>query len=166
VHTVYLVSVYLHIVAVIVWLGGAAFLALVVVPVVRRGELGPLAGTLIQQAGLRFRTVGWVCLSVILVTGLFNLHQRGLLERVLDADFYRSRYGLLVAYKLALMGLVLGLSALHDFWLGPRAGELMQSAPAAAQTARLRRAASWFGRVNGLLGLLLALVGVLLVRGC
>ena len=45
---VYLLSVWLHIMAAIVWVGGTIFLVVVLVPAIRRPEFGGIASALIR----------------------------------------------------------------------------------------------------------------------
>jgi putative copper export protein len=143
-----------------------AFLALVVVPVVRRPPFRENAPALFHAAGLKFRTVGWVCLALFVLSGLFNLHVRaGGWAAVFAAPFWQGAFGQTLAVKLALFGLILILSGVHDFYIGPRARRLWQQHPDAAGATRLRRRASWFGRLNLLLGLIVVYLAVGMVRG-
>ena len=165
-HTAYVVSVWLHIVAAAFWVGGMLFLVLVVVPWVRHADRRTAVGML-RDTGRRFRNLAWVSFAVLLVTGSFNLWVRGVrLEDLGRADWLSSPFGHAVVIKLAVFAVVIALSALHDFVLGPRATQAAERDPRAADTERLRRAASYVGRANLLLGLLLFFVGVTLVRGC
>ncbi|HEX6062573.1 MAG TPA: DUF4149 domain-containing protein, partial [Longimicrobiales bacterium] len=76
----YLLNVTLHIFAALIWLGGMFFLALVGAPALRTVESPHLRAQLFKIIGERFRTVGWVCIAVLLITGLLNLHFRGFLS--------------------------------------------------------------------------------------
>lgn len=58
-HTIYLLSVWLHIIAAMIWVGGICFLAFALVPVLHKPEHRRQALTLIQETGRRFRNVGW-----------------------------------------------------------------------------------------------------------
>ena len=73
----YLFSVWLHILAATVWVGGMAFFMLVLVPLARSPAVGKNAGALLHWIGVRFRAVGWASLAVLVVTGSFNLYARG-----------------------------------------------------------------------------------------
>lgn len=75
-HALYLLSVWVHILAATVWLGGMLFLVLVVVPWLRKGG-GTDAAVFLRETGERFRSVGWGCFFVLLITGTFNLWFRG-----------------------------------------------------------------------------------------
>jgi putative copper resistance protein D len=162
----YLFSVWLHLIAAMVWIGGMVFLAAVVVPVLRRPEHRALLIPLISQTGKRFRWVGWVCLGVLVATGIFNLTSHGFgWEQVWSGRLFMGGFGQTLEIKLVLVGVVLILSVIHDFFVGPRATAVGQSAPGSAEAIRLRRQASWIGRVNLLISLIIVALGVLLVRG-
>src|SRR5262249_24988412 len=67
---------FLHVAAALTWVGGMLFVALVLVPVTRRLEDAMLRRHLMHEAGLRFRTVGWIAMGVLVATGLVNVWQR------------------------------------------------------------------------------------------
>lgn len=161
----YVLSVWLHILSATVWMGGMFFLVLVVVPWLRRGGRVE-AGVFLRETGERFRNVGWSCFAVSVLTGTFNLWVRG----VRLADFARSEwllspFGKTVLVKLGCFAVVLAVSAVHDFVLGPRATRLIASAPDSPAAQRARRHASLLGRANVLLARVLVAAGVMLVRG-
>lgn len=162
----YLFTVWLHLLAASVWIGGMAFLALVLVPLVRRPENRGVAAALFHRTGVRFRTVGWVCLGLLVLTGAFQLAVRGYdWGDLVSGRLWEGPSGRILALKLLLVAVVLGLSVVHDFAIGPRATALWQADPASPQARRLRRQASWIGRLNLLLALGAVALGVMLVRG-
>jgi hypothetical protein len=57
---------------------------------------------------------------------------------------------------------MVGVSAIHDFGLGPRAGA---AAPGSAKALALRTRAAWVARLNTLLGVMLVIAAVRLARG-
>jgi len=122
------------------------FIALVLVPSARRLPDHTLRSRLIQETGRRFRTIGWLALGGLVVTGLLNLWMHPVL-------LSSSRFH----WKLGLVVLALILSAFHDFVLGPRAG-----APGADPSARVR--ASWVARINVLVVLVIVALGLSLFR--
>jgi uncharacterized membrane protein len=162
--------VFLHLLAAIIWIGGMFFLALVLVPVLR-GETQERRSALLGAAGVRFRTVGWVCLVTLLVTGVFNLKNRGFSwGTVFSGDVFTGtdRFGHILAGKLLLLGLVLAVSAFHDFRLGPASIQAARTRDTGGDPARaetLRRRASLLGRLNALLALMIVFLAVALVRG-
>lgn len=135
---------FLHVLAAIIWIGGMLFVALVLVPVIRAQADPGLRARLFHQAGVRFRAVGWAALLLLLVTGLANLWMRPYLLTL-------SRF----QWKLGLVVVALALSVLHDFVLGPRAG-----APGADPSMRVW--ATWTARLNVLVVLLVAVLGLAL----
>jgi uncharacterized membrane protein len=137
---------WLHVLAAITWIGGMLFIALVLVPSARRLEDPTLRTRLIQETGRRFRTIGWLALGGLVVTGLLNLWMHPVL---LSSPRFH--------WKLGLVVLALILSAFHDFVLGPRAG-----APGADPSARVR--ASWVARINVLVVLVIVALGLSLFR--
>lgn len=163
--TLYLVSVWAHILAATVWVGGMLFLVLVVVPWLRAGNQAS-AGAFLRETGRRFRTVGWACFGILLITGTFSLWMRGVrLGDFARADWLVSPFGKIVVAKVVLFGIVLLVSAVHDFVIGPRATVAIQRDPRSPEAMSLRRLASLLGRANALLALIIVLVAVMLVRG-
>jgi copper resistance protein D len=135
---------FVHLLAVVTWVGGMLFIALVLVPITRRLDDVALRTRLVQDTGRRFRTVGWIALGLIVATGLGNLVLR---PELLGAPRFHAKLGLVV--------LALALGAVHDFVLGPRAGR-----SGAAPSARVR--ASWIARVNVLIALAIVAFGLAL----
>jgi uncharacterized membrane protein len=133
---------WVHVVSAITWVGGMLFIALVLVPTSRALGDATLRTRLIQDSGQRFRTVAWIALAILILTGLLNLWLQPFL-------FRSPRF----QGKLGLVGMALILSALHDFVLGPRAG-----LPGADPSVRLR--ASWVARLNVLVALAIVLLGL------
>jgi copper resistance protein D len=163
-HVVYLVSVWLHILAATVWIGGMGFIVLVVVPWLRRG--GGNAGAFLRETGVRFRAVGWVCFAILLVTGSYNLWARGVRPgSFLDPDWLTSPFGKTLLVKLAAFAVVLVVSAVHDFGVGPRATVAIERDPRSPEAEALRKRASKLGRANAILALVLVAAAVMLVRG-
>lgn len=162
--TLYLLNVTIHVLAALVWLGGMWFLALVGAPVLRRLEPAALRARIFTELGRAFRGVGWTAIGVLLVTGALNLHFAGVLRggRPWSAELWSSAYGRALAWKLAAVAVMVALSAVHDFVLGPRASRLE---PGSAAALRARSRAAWVARVNALVGLALVYFAVRVARG-
>ncbi len=159
----YYVSVTIHILAAMLWLGGMLFLAAVAAPELRLVD-AELRRLLYQRLGERFRTIGWICIAVLVATGVLNLDYRGFLAMSVlgNAAFWSTPFGRALALKLSMVGLMIVASALHDFWLGPAAGRV----PAGSADAQRRnRLASWLARVNALAGVVLVYAAARLARG-
>jgi uncharacterized membrane protein len=161
----YLANVTVHVLAAMLWLGGMLFLGVVGAPVLRAVEPPALRQQLFQLLGLRFRTVGWWAIAVLVATGIVNLFYRGWLhwDGVLgSASFWRTAVGHALAGKLVAVAMMLGVSAVHDFVLGPLAGT---AAPGSPRALTLRRRAALLARANALLGVLVVVAAVRLARG-
>lgn len=165
-HVFYLISVWLHIMAAVVWVGGTIFLVIVLVPAIRRPQFAGVASALIRFAALRFRWVGWVCFCVFVFTGIVNLAARGIgWQELQEAVFWQGSFGRTLAIKLIIVAAILTISGFHDLFLGPRAAAAWESDAASAETLRLRRQAVQLGRLNLLLALAAIILGTMLVRG-
>lgn len=159
--------VFVHLVAALVWIGGMLFVAFVLVPVLRR-EPSHLRTALLDRVGRRFRSVGWLALGILLVTGVWNLRNRGLpWDIILSGDLFAGRFGRILLVKLLLVLMTLVLSGVHDWVLGPASTRLAQqdSPDVQARAERLRRGASWVARLNALVALAIVFLAVALVRG-
>lgn len=152
-HQLYVLSVWIHILAMATWLGGMVFLAVVVLPVLRRGPEHQL-GAFMAQAAPRLRAVGWTCLALLGITGFAQL---GLRHHLWSQG--------LPLLKIVVFSTIVLLSLVHDFWLGPMAAEALRQAPRELSTLKLRRLALSMGRITALLGVLAFTIGVSLVRG-
>ena len=133
---------WIHVLSVIAWVGGMLFIALVLVPATRALDDARIRTRLIEESGRRFRTIGWIALGLLVVTGLLNLWFQ---PSLLGAPRFH--------WKLGLVVLALILGTLHDWILGPRAGR-----PGADPSVRLR--ASWIARVNVVVALSIVLLGL------
>lgn len=161
----YWTSVTVHVLAAMLWLGGMLFLGIVGAPVLRAVEPPSLRQQLFHALGTRFRSIGWGAIAILVVTGVVNLHYRGLLrwDRVLgEAAFWTSPLGHALGGKLAAVTVMLIIGAVHDFVLGPAAGRAPAGSP---QALHLRRRAGSLARINALVGFLLVIVAVRLARG-
>jgi uncharacterized membrane protein len=160
----YLVNVTVHVLAALVWLGGMFFLALVGAPVLRQVEDHALRARLVAELGLRFRSVGWACIAVLVVTGVLNLYFRGLLSAagVGSPGFWASQYGHSLAWKLGAVAAMLTVSAVHDFVDGPAAS---RARPGSEEARRLRKRAALLARLNAVLGVVAVVAAVRLARG-
>jgi putative copper export protein len=158
-----LLSETLHALAAMLWLGGAFFLAIVGAPVLARragvpprGALSPARRALPCGRMDRHRSARHL--------GLANLAFRGVLDAdtLSSAGFWQGRYGRTLAWKLAIVSVMVALAALHDFVIGPRASRLGADSPEARVA---RRRAAWLARLNAVLGVALVAVAVRLARG-
>ncbi len=164
---VHYINIFLHILAALVWVGGLFFVVLVLRPVVGKLEPQSLQGKLYDLIGRQFRRIGWIALTILIITGLLNLHFRGVgMDQLASATFWRSGWGALLAVKLSLVAIVLVFSYLHDFRLAPALTQKLQDPSISGEAIhRLRKQVSWLARINGLLVMVIIALAMLLARG-
>lgn len=158
--SLYAFSVFVHVLAAMVWVGGMLFLGLVAAPVLRRVDSALRSGIFLG-VGRRFRVVGWICIGLLVATGITNLAilQIDPLRNV--AFMLTSPFGHLLLAKLILVLAAIALSALHDFVWGPRA---FAGGADPADMERHRRRAIAVARLNSLLVLVIVFLSVNLRR--
>jgi copper resistance protein D len=162
--SLYHLNVTLHLLAALFWLGGMMFLGLVGARVLRQVEPAALRAELFHRIGVAFRNAGWAAIGVLVVTGLMNLYFRGMLrlDLLTSPAFWSTPYGTALGWKLVTVGLMTGISAVHDFVDGPRASRAVAGSP---ESLRLRKRAAWLARINVLVGVVLVYAAVRLARG-
>lgn len=160
----YYINVTTHVFAALLWLGGMFFLAVVGAPVLRRVEPAALRAALFRQLGEQFRLVGWISLAVLIVTGFLNLHFRGVLntDALGSGEFWGSRYGTALAWKLGAVTAMLVIQAIHDFRHGPAASRLKPDSP---DMLAARKRAALLARLSAVLGVIVVIAAVRLARG-
>ena len=152
-----LVPIWLHVLGVVVWVGGLAWQAHVLAPLARRGE-----GRLFAEAARRARPVTWTAIAIVALTGFYNVTQLGALEQVM-----RSGAGLALAGKFMLVLLAVALAAQRDFAHVPRLVRATTGAPAAGEDdpTSVLRAIAWLDRVTLVLAIAIIYLGLFVSRG-
>ena len=158
-------SIFIHTLSAIVWAGGVIFLAVVMVPLSRQLQDPPGIGIrILQSTARRFRLVAWVSLLILIVSGIWVLEERGISFPDVftrDGPFFDA-----LRIKVVLVIVVIVLSVLHDFILGPRLARKLEATNLSIETAtavqRQRVAVSWLARLNLLLALAIVAFGTIL----
>ena len=172
----YQAAVFIHLASAIVWIGGSLFLALVLLPVLRKiaaqsaqGEsnVGLPPGVL-GSVARRFRWMSWLCIVLLVATGFHILPSR---YGIGFNDFFTlgGHFVGTLQIKVALVAVVIWLSFMHDFLLGPYVNRLLEAVQSGAEPHRrlglLRRTLIWMARVNVLLMVAIVVVAVTMTRG-
>jgi uncharacterized membrane protein len=105
VRIVTLLALWVHVLGIVVWLGGVLYQAHILMPMARRGGAATFA-----EAVRRQRPIAWPALALVILTGLYNVTRLGPLDRVMQ-----SGAGLLLAGKFMLVLLVIAIAAQRDF---------------------------------------------------
>ncbi len=145
--TVYYISVFIHIVSACIWFGGMFSLIMFFLPL--RKEKYFL--DVIQKAGNQLRFVAWIILPLLFITGFFNLHYRGF-----DFSFSQT-YNKIIWLKIILFFIIILISAIHDFYLGPKS--------IATRNEKLIKYSRIIGNINFILALIMIILGIVIVRG-
>ena len=162
----YHLSLLIHITSAMFWMGGMLFFVAIIIPVSRHKIYAGFRGDLVNRVGRRFSRYSWVAFGLLIVTGITNLLTKGYSAGdLVTGRFWQSGYGSTLHTKLHFFLLMLILSAVHDFYLGPKATRLMSEEPGAARTGRLRKTAGWIGRINLVLGFVIVYYALSLGRG-
>ncbi|MGH6986932.1 MAG: DUF4149 domain-containing protein [Caulobacteraceae bacterium] len=78
----------LHVVAVVVWIGGVALVTTVVLPALRKGDFGEDRRTAFQAIERRFSWQARTAAVVVLASGLYMVARENLWSRYRSADFW------------------------------------------------------------------------------
>jgi uncharacterized membrane protein len=161
--TAYYLTVTAHVLSAFIWLGGMIAFA-ILAPALRAVDDAGTRQRIFHVLGERFRTVGWICIGVLVATGVVQLNMRGWWGAAFwgVAGFWGTNLGRAFAGKLITVTIMLVVQAVHDFWLGPRAGEVKAGSE---EALTLRRRAALLARANAFIGLVLIYFAVRLARG-
>jgi len=149
--TTSLVSVWLHLLGVVVWIGGLMYQAHVLIPAVRRNRDAALTDML-----RRGRRVTWVAIALVVLTGLYNVTLLGPLDRVLQ-----SGAALLLALKFMLVLAAVAVAGQRDFAQVPR---LARTVAAGDDPNSALSAIAWMDRVVLLLAVVIVYLGLAVSR--
>ena len=146
-----LLVLWLHLLAVVVWVGGLMYQAHVLLPAARRGASGSCA-----EAAAGARPVAWTAIALVVLTGFYNVTRLGPLGRVME-----SGAGLLLAGKFTLVIVLVALAAQRDFTQVPR---LRRALAEGADPGPALSAIAWLDRISLALALVVIYLGLALSR--
>ena len=141
---------WIHLIAVIAWIGGTLFVLFVLRPVMGRSGILSQSDQFLKRMDGRFRTIRWNSIIIILVTGFLNLIYEGGTERL------ESSWGVVLMIKILLSAIAMGLTGINDFVLNPRS--------VLASPEQPTRSSKWLGDVVLVLTLLVLFMAVYLSR--
>lgn len=157
----YQINVIIHVLAAFVWVGGVLFIGIVAVPSTKKLN-DELRRKLLDDMGRRFRPIGWTALALLVATGIYLMWFWGAtVENILDLSFFEHGHGRPLGYKLLLVAAMIAVSAVHDFWLGPRATRPDRSDE---EIERDRRWAAVLGRITAALVLGIVIFALFVAR--
>jgi uncharacterized membrane protein len=142
-----LLALWLHLLGVVVWLGGVLYQAHILMPMARRTSAATFA-----DAARRQRPVGWAALALVVLTGFYNVTQLGPVERVMG-----SGAGLLLAGKFILVLIVVAVAGQRDFTQFVRLQLALQTND---DTSPSLRAIAWLDRITIVLAVIIMYLGL------
>jgi uncharacterized membrane protein len=129
------INPWLHILAATIWVGPQFFLFIAAVPAVRTIEDARQRAQVMRVITTRFGYLGWGALAVLVITGIGNMYEQDI---DLDVLFDRN-WGTIFQVKMTLLIVVVLLTAVHSFVIGPRMLRMQESVADEAQLASMRR---------------------------
>ncbi len=146
-----------------VWVGGTIFYVIVVISVVRLPEFSEVRLPLIQKTALQFRKISYYLFVIFFISGMFLLSYKGYLNFDSNLEFWTQGVGRMISIKVILFFLLLFSSLYHDFFTGPRT--FLYAKTNHQLYEKFRKRSALFGKVNLLISILIAILGILISRG-
>lgn len=143
---------WLHMLATVVWLGGLATLALLVLPAAASSLDPPRYAALLEGIQKRLDPLGWLCLAVLLATGMFQMSASPNYSGFLSIT---NRWATALLVKHLLIFGMVALSAWMTWGVLPalrRAALQRAMGKPASQTEALQRRELLLLRLNLVLG--------------
>jgi uncharacterized membrane protein len=157
---------WLHLLAVTVWIGPQIFMFAAAIPAVRTVEDIHERTRIMRILVTRFGNLTLIALVVIIVTGVINIYQvDGYSAADLISGDANIRWTRIFWEKMVMVGVAVALTAIHVMFVGPRQLDLADRADADPSEVRNVRRLSITISVIGLLASIVALyLGATLAR--
>lgn len=154
------ILVWIHLTAATFWVGGMLFLSLVAVPLLKKDPDPSSAQRGFINLARRFRTLVWIALSLLVITGSI------LLPNQVDLSISLGEWPPAVLIKLILVLLLIGISLAHDKLIAPKVRAFKQkpTSELAVVEKLLLRFSPVISRLTLLLGLAILLAALFMVR--
>jgi copper resistance protein D len=157
----------IHVLAAIIWLGGMFFISLVLVPSVRKLEPPIKRTEILSATAKRFSLVSWTAILLLLITGVINSVNRGItIDLISSGKVFSSHFGMILTFKVFLVLIMILISAVHDFILGPKLIKLSEpdrpSPESMESLGKKRKVVSWLARINAFIGIIVVACAVML----
>ncbi|GAB4448359.1 MAG: hypothetical protein OHK0036_03740 [Bacteroidia bacterium] len=156
----YIVSLYLHLILVCIWIGGQIFLPLVIIPALKKslGNNEALKRKIVINSGIIFSKAGRWIILLLLITGILNYYFKfKTFNLFLFSD---NPYGKKLLLKISLFILMIVINIIHERKIG---NQLINDVDE-KEYEHLKKWASFTGRMTLLLSIIILLLGLLLSK--
>ena len=160
-------TLWLHVIAAVTWIGGNLIIAMVIVPHFRQ-NLPPVQRIqLLTQIGKRFEPIVWGCVGVLFFTGIINLF---FAVDITSSVAMSSAFWRTLLIKIGLFFLLVILTALHGMIFGPRLSAAIETLDPTLEELppeiqKLRSPMTIVSSLMGVVSLLILLAAVALRMG-
>ncbi|MBI4242623.1 MAG: CopD family protein [Planctomycetes bacterium] len=162
----YLLSVFVHILCAVVWVGGMLFLVMVTMPVFRREGYSQKIRDLGSQMNGKFGRIVWISIVLLVLSGVFNIYYkyRGFEWEEFVNVLFMGEFGTILVIKLITVSVLIVLCYVHDFIIGAKFKHLWQTDPESKESRLYFKTMLWLGRFILVITLAVIILGILLVR--
>ncbi|MBD0316549.1 MAG: hypothetical protein ICV75_07645, partial [Nitrospiraceae bacterium] len=135
-------------------------LSFILVPVFKRGTFGADRRVLFQTLARRFRITVWGSIILLIATGTLLVSSKT--GTLAEPEGWRT----VLTTKLWLVAVLIGLTAVHDFWLGPLVGRLRKESSDSPSSADhlLINLSMWVARLGLLVAVTVLFLAAALAR--
>lgn len=157
---------WIHVMAAVTWIGGNLTLAMIIVPYFKQ-NLPPVKRIqLLTQIGKKFEPVVWGCVMILFFTGIGNVFESLGVSSNIEVNAYMRT----LLIKLLLFIILLILTAIHSFVLGPKLSSTIEGLDEDLDTLpanvdSIRKKLSIVSSMMGFVSLLVLLAAVALRMG-
>ena len=125
----------LHMLATVIWIGGLLYQSLFLLPALHTAEQPKLAGLLLDRLRSRFQPIAWLCLAILIGTGLTQMAAHPAYGGFLAVE---NTWAKAILFKHIAIALMILVAAYQSFVLYPRLTRSLLRNPQ-SDTAHLER---------------------------
>lgn len=157
------ITPWIHILAVSVWVGPQFMMFIAAIPAIRTIEDRQVRARVMRTIVTRFGWLAWAAMLVIILSGISNIFQVQDIDPNVDIGSTDIRWFHWFSGKMVLVAMMMALTAVHTFVIGPRQLDLNEREDVdESEIARLRRASMLISGAALLLSITVILFGMIL----
>jgi len=145
------------------WVGGMLFYVFVLITIIRDPEFKSVKLRLLEKTALQFRKLSYYTFLFLFLSGIYLLHTKGMINVSYNINELILSIPSLFKLKISLFLLLVISSIYHDYFSGPSAFAYLETNPSLYE--KFRKRSAFFGRLNLLVSISIAILGILGSRG-